>query len=191
MLFRSAMVIRDRTPEREREARTAAALEANRALRDEADVAQRQLAALQSVTDPSLNAWAPAHLVAELLERVRAAVNADGIALVLLRGTRPRVFSTVEGLHPDGLRDGPLPESYGQAPARITVVQNDAERVAEQSLLGWPAATTSLIAVPVVHAGQVEGTIEVADRRGRRSTEWEIALLQVVDRKSTRLNSSH
>jgi GAF domain-containing protein len=37
-----------------------------------------------------------------------------------------------------------------------------------------------LLSVPVVYAADVEGTIEVVDRRGRRSTEWEIALLQVV-----------
>ena len=55
-----------------------------------------------------------------------------------------------------------------------------AAQVAEQSLLCWPNDTASLLSVPVVYAADVEGTIEVVDRRGRRSTEWEIALLQVV-----------
>lgn len=186
-----AMVVRDRTLEHERQAAAASSLATQRALREEADLAQRQLAALQSVTDPSLNAWAPSHLVAELLERVRDAVHADGIALVLMRGGSPRVFSTPDGLHPEGLVDRPLPELSGQATARITLVQNDPVRVAEQSLLRWSHETASLIAVPVVHAGEVEGTIEVVDRRGRRSTEWEIALLQVVAARVAGLARDH
>ncbi len=187
-----AMIVRDRTLEHERQASAAAAAEAQLALRTEADVAQRQLAALQSVTDPSLNGWAPSHLVAELLERVRDAVMADGIALVLLRGANaPRVFSTPDGLHPNGLIDRPLPDISGLAISRIVLVQNDPARVAEQSLLAWPEGTASLLSVPVVYAADVEGTIEVVDRRGRRSTEWEIALLQVVAARVAGLARDH
>jgi hypothetical protein len=32
----------------------------------------------------------------------------------------------------------------------------------------------------VLHGGRLQGAIEVVDLRGRRSTEWEIALIQVV-----------
>lgn len=189
-----AMVIRDRTLEYERQAMAAATLDAHRAVRAEADIAQQQLAALQSITDPSLNAWAPSHLVAELLERARDAVHADGIALLLSRGATARVFSTEVGLHPEGVRDRDRADGSDrpeQATARITLVQNDPPRVREQSLLHWPDETASLIAVPVVHAGELEGTIEVVDRRGRRSTEWEIALLQVVAARVAGLARDH
>lgn len=176
-----AMVVRDRTFERERQVNAEAAAHANRALRDEADVAQRQLAALQSVTDPSLNEWAPPHLVSELLERLRGVIQADGVALVLMRGVgAPRVYSTPEGLHPGGLSERASPDLSGHSTSRVVFVHNDPARVEEQSFLRWPEGTSSLIAVPLVHAGEVEGTIEVVDRRGRRSTEWEIALMQVV-----------
>jgi hypothetical protein len=37
-----------------------------------------------------------------------------------------------------------------------------------------------LITVPVLNGGRLQGAIEVVDLRGRRSTEWEIALIQVV-----------
>jgi len=187
-----AMVVHDRTLEYARQASAAASADAQKALRTEADVAHRQLAALQSVTDPTLNGWAPSHLVAELLERVRNAVQADGIALVLMRGANaPRVFSAPDGLHPEGMTGRPLPELSGQAMSRIVLVQNDPARVAEQSLLCWPEGTASLLSVPVVYAADVEGTIEVVDRRGRRSTEWEIALLQVVAARVAGLARDH
>jgi GAF domain-containing protein len=48
------------------------------------------------------------------------------------------------------------------------------------SLVNWPETVTSLIAVPVVSGGTIEGAIEVVGLRSRRSTEWEIALVQVV-----------
>jgi PAS domain-containing protein len=186
------MVVRDRTPEQQRQRTAAQAAGELRALRDEADLAQRQLATLQSVTDPSLNAWPPSHFVAELLERVRIAVNADGIALVLMKGlATPRLFSTVEGLHPQGLANKRMPDLSATSAARIAFVQNDAARVVEESLLLWPDGISSLIAVPVVHAGDVEGIIEVVDRRGRRSTEWEIALVQVVAARVAGLARDH
>lgn len=176
-----AMVVRDRTLERQRHVSAEAAAQAQRVLRDEADVAHRQLAALQSVTDPSLNEWAPPHLVSELLERLRGVIHADGIALVLMRGVgAPRVYATPGGLHPGGISERATLDLSGHAMSRVVFVQNDRARVAEQSSLRWPEGTASLIAVPVVHAGEVEGTIEVVDCRGRRSTEWEIALMQVV-----------
>lgn len=180
-----ALVVRDRTMEHVRRASAAAAADAQSALRAEADVARRQLAALQSVTDPSMHAWAPSDLVVELLERGRLAIEADGIALVAMRGATPGVILTPDGLHPDGLADRAHVERARvqfdqQSTSRIVLVQNDPPRVTEQSLLRWPAGVASLVSVPVVYAGTVEGAIEVVDRNGRRSTEWEIALLQVV-----------
>ena len=63
---------------------------------------------------------------------------------------------------------------------RTLLIQNDPARVAEMSLAGWPASVSAMIAVPVTYAGRVEGTIEVVGLRGRRSTEWELAVIQVV-----------
>jgi len=175
------MLVRDKTAEQQRQAVAAAAAEAQRALRQEADVAQRHLATLQAVTDPSLNGWSPSNLIAELLGRVRDAVRADGIAVVLVRGLNaPRILPTRNGLHPEGVADKSMPELAGSATSRVIFVQNDHAQVVERSLLKWPKDVASLISVPVVLGGTVEGVVEVVDRRGRRSTEWEIALLQVV-----------
>ncbi len=174
------MLIRDRTQEQEWRAFAAATADSQTALRQEADAAQRQLAALQSVTDPSLNASPEAHLVTALLDRLREAVAADGVALVQVDASRPRVFPASGGLQPTVEADRPHANARSLSDGRIQLVQNDPSRVAEMSVMAWPDAVSSLITVPVLHGGRLQGAIEVVDLRGRRSTEWEIALIQVV-----------
>jgi PAS domain S-box-containing protein len=174
------MLIRDRTREQEWRAFAAATADSQTALRQEADAAQRQLAALQSVTDPSLNASQEAHLVTALLDRLREAVAADGVALVQVDASKPRVFPASGGLQPTLEADRPHANARSLSDGRIQLVQNDPSRVAEMSVMGWPDAVSSLITVPVLHGGRLQGAIEVVDLRGRRSTEWEIALIQVV-----------
>jgi len=48
------------------------------------------------------------------------------------------------------------------------------------SAAAWPDDVSSLIAVPLVRAGSTTAVLEVVNRTGRRATEWEIALVQVV-----------
>jgi len=170
------ILIHDRTREQEWQAFTASTVDAQVALREEADVAQRQLATLQHVTDPSLYALPTADVVTALLDRLREAVDADGVALVRGQDSRRRVVAATEGLQPIGAAERP----DGASDHRTLLIQNDPARVAEMSLAGWPETVSSMIAVPVMYAGRVEGAIEVVGLRGRRSTEWEIAVIQVV-----------
>jgi PAS domain S-box-containing protein len=174
------MLIRDRTREQEWRAFAAATADSQTALRQEADAAQRQLAALQSVTDPSLNASPEAQLLTALLDRLREAVAADGVALVQVDASKPRVFPASGGLQPTLEADRPHANARSLSDGRIQLIQNDPSRVAEMSVMAWPNAVSSLITVPVLHGGRLQGAIEVVDLRGRRSTEWEIALIQVV-----------
>ena len=175
------MLLHDRTSDQEHQAAAIANAEAQRAVRQEADLAQRQLATLRAVTDPALNELSPSDLAVELLDRVRAAVSADGVALVVARTIQSkRLLSSSGGLRPDGLRDERAIDTLTGSGSRIVLIQNDRERVSERSLLRWPADVGSLIAVPVVHAGDIVGSLEVVDVKARRSTEWEIALIQVA-----------
>ena len=175
------MLLHDRTSDQEQQAAAMANAEAQRSVRQEADLAQRQLATLRAVTDPALNELAPSDLAVELLDRVRAAVSADGVALVVARTIQSkRLLSSSNGLRPDGLRDERAIDALTGSGSRIVLIQNDRERVSERSLLRWPAEVGSLIAVPVVHAGDIVGSLEVVDIKARRSTEWEIALIQVA-----------
>jgi len=170
------MLVHDRTREQEWQAFTASTADAQVALREEADVAHRQLATLQHVTDPSLYALPTSDVVTALLDRLREAVDADGVALVRGIGPRRCVVAAGEGLQPAGAADrvDRIPDQ------RTLLIQNDPTRVAEMSLAGWPESVSAMITVPVTYAGRVEGTIEVVGLRGRRSTEWEIAVIQVV-----------
>jgi PAS domain S-box-containing protein len=173
------MLVHDRTREQEWQAFSASAAAAQLALREEAETARRQLATLQHVTDPLLYALPTGDVVTALLERLRQAVDADGVALVRGAGPRVRVVAAMEGLQPAGAAVC-CGETDRVADHRTLLIQNDPGRVADMSRAGWPETVSSLIVVPVVYAGRAEGTIEVAGLRGRRSTEWEIALVQVV-----------
>jgi PAS domain-containing protein len=173
------MLVHDRTREQAWQAFTASTADAQLALREEAEAAHRQLATLQHVTDPSLYALPAGDVAPALLDRLRQAVDADGVALVRGTGPRVHVVAASEGLQPAGAvvyRS----ETDRIADQRTLLIQNDSARVAEMSRAGWPEIVSSLIVVPVVYAGRVEGTIEGAGLRGRRSTEWEIAVIQVV-----------
>ncbi len=147
------------------------------ALQGVADDARRQLGALESLTDPSLNPLGGDEMVTELLDRLRRAVGADGVALVQPGGQGAAVV-TAGALEPAA---GPI-DTAGQplAQGRVAVVHNDPARVAQLSALQWPDTVTSLLVVPVLHDGQVWSTIEVVSERSRQGSDWDVALARVA-----------
>ena len=60
------------------------------------------------------------------------------------------------------------------------MIHNDPAGVSEVSAAVWPDDVSSLIAVPLVRAGSTTAVLEAVNRTGRRASEWEIALVQVV-----------
>jgi GAF domain-containing protein len=96
------------------------------------------------------------------------------------------VFSAASGVEPSGTARRAQPASAYQT-GRTSLIHNDAIRVAETSLCQWPADVASLIAVPVVHADRLQLVVEVVNHGGRRSTEWELALIQVVAERAAGL----
>lgn len=148
------------------------------ALRWSADEARRQLAALEMLTDPSLNPHGGWDAVADLLERLRSTIGADGLALVRTVGSAPRVLSSV-GLPPLVDQDR-FPGRSGLAPGRVVLIHNDRAAIDQASTVGWPEGVTSLMIVPVMHDGLVSSTIEVVNERARRATDWDVALVRVV-----------
>ncbi len=170
------LAVRDLATRREWDEYRAAAGRAQCALEQAANDAQRQLAALESLTDPALNPFGGAAMVTELLERLRATVGADGVALV-----RPGPADTgvvaARGLQPVA---APSPKALPLAPGRVTVVHNDPARVEQMSALRWSASVASLLVVPVMNNGRVWSTIEVVHERSRHVTDWDVALARVV-----------
>jgi PAS domain S-box-containing protein len=164
-----AMIVRDLTSE-----------QAFRELQQEADVANRQLLTLRHVTDPSLNSMAGSDFVATLLDRLREAIDAEGVALVSMDKFRRRVVCAASGLQSErGVYRPPLDLRRADA-GRTLMIHNDKAAVAEASVAGWPADVSSMMAMPVVRAGSTLAMMEVVYRTGRRATEWEIALVQVA-----------
>jgi GAF domain-containing protein len=121
-----------------------------------------------------------ADAISSLLDRLRTAVGADGIALVQIGGFRPRLFWAGEGLQPQPASTQSHAGTAGERLGRTVLIHNDAARVGEMSAARWPPDVLSLISVPVLRGGETHAVIEVAYLRGRRSTEWEIALIQVA-----------
>jgi PAS domain S-box-containing protein len=175
-----ALVIRDLTGQQAREALRLEAVEAFTRLQEEAATAQRQLETLQHVTDPSLNSLESAEFVTTLLERLRTAIDAEGIALVRLGRFRRRVFAATGGLQCVRGVTAPVADLGGGDPGRTLMIHNDAAAVLESSAAVWPVGVSSLMSVPVVRAGARQAVMEVVNRTGRRATEWEIALVQVA-----------
>jgi PAS domain S-box-containing protein len=174
------MTVRDLTTLQQREAAASASTRAFEALQDDAETAQRELAALRYVTDPAVNTLAGNDFVAEVLERLRGSIEADGIALVQLNRFRRSVICAPGGLQCQRGIQRPLGEIRRPDASRTLMLHNDPAGVAEVSAAGWPDGVTSLISVPVVRGGAAIAVMEVVNRSGQRATEAEIALVQVV-----------
>ncbi len=164
-----AMIVRDLAPQ-----------QAYSQLQEEADVANRQLSTLRHIADPSLNSLASSEFVVTLLDRLRATIDAEGVALVYMDKFRRRVLCSASGLQcARGVHRPPL-DLRRSDPSRTLMIHNDPAGVLESSAAGWPEEVSSMMAVPVVRAGSPQAVMEVVNRTGRRATEWEIALVQVA-----------
>jgi PAS domain S-box-containing protein len=178
------LLVRDLTFDLDRARRAAEDREARERLLDEAEAAHRQLASLKSVTDPSLNDLGGPELVRALLDRVRGELSADGVALWHERFLSQPIAAP-GGVQPRVRR--PHPEMTTYQAGRTLLIHNDRPRIAAMSLYQWPDDVSSLITVPVVHAGRLQVIVEVVHRRSGRATEWELALVQVVAERAAGL----
>lgn len=179
------LLIHDLTRQEEFDTTIRLAAEREQGLRDELADAHRQLTSIRSVSDPHFDAMSGAAGAAALLDRLRSEVSADGVAIVRAGGYRESIVFAPEGVQPDPSRlQGEVRQHRGR---RTVLIHNDPARVSEMTTVGWPDEVRTLIAVPVIRAGEVEAMIEVAYLRGRRSTEWEIALIQVAATRVTGL----
>ena len=173
------MIVRDLTDQHARAAADWSTAEAHVQLRDEVELAQRQLSTLQDLTDPTLNSLGDVQFVSELLDRLRTAIKAEGIALIHFGRVPRHLFCAGSGLQCQRGNHRPVVDVKTDT-ARTLMIHNDPSGVAEVSAVVWPDDVSSLIAVPLVRAGSKQAVMEVVNRTGRRATEWDIALAQVV-----------
>jgi GAF domain-containing protein len=173
------IIIRDKSREQQWHRLVDESHDLQSALRDEVAVAHRQLATLQHITDPSLSQLNARQVVPEMLDRLRAVLDVEGVAFISA-GRPRRIVVATEALEPQDVTDRWPPDYRPSQDDRILVIHNDPACVEAVSGAKWPSEVSSLIVVPVVLGSRVEGTIEVVGVRPRRSTEWEIAVVQVV-----------
>lgn len=169
--------VRDLTRDRQWDAYRDAATRSDAALREEAELMRRQLAALESVTDPTIDTNSRDD-IEQLLERLRLAIDADGVGFLLPAGIRKRLM-TAGGLHP--LTSVPRAAVDGcRSTQRLLLIQNDPARVAAASVLEWPDTVSCLIGIPIGVGGSGGGVLEVVNERPRRATDADMALIRVV-----------
>jgi PAS domain S-box-containing protein len=173
------MIVHDLTHQQARAAADWSTAEAHARLRAEIELAEQQLSTLQDLTDPRLNSLGDAQFVAELLERLRTAIKSEGIALIHFGRVPYHLFCASNGIQCQRGNHRPVVDVEADL-ARALMIHNDPSGVAEVSTAIWPDDVSSLIAVPLVRAGSKQAVMEVVYRTGRRATEWEIALVQVV-----------
>jgi PAS domain S-box-containing protein len=173
------MIVHDLTHQQARAAADWSTAEAHARLRAEIELAEQQLSTLQDLTDPRLNSLGDAQFVAELLERLRTAIKSEGIALIHFGRVPYHLFCASNGIQCQRGNHRPVVDVEVDL-ARALMIHNDRSGVAEVSTAMWPDDVSSLIAVPLVRAGSKQAVMEVVYRTGRRATEWEIALVQVV-----------
>ena len=174
-----SMIVRDLTHQQERAAADWSTAEAHAQLRAEVELAQRQLSTLQDLTDPTLNSLGDVQFVTEVLDRLRTAIKAEGIALIHFGRLPHHLFCASSGFQCQRGNHRPVVDVQTDT-TRALMIHNDPSGVAEVSAVVWPDDVSSLIAVPLVRAGSTRAVLEVVYRTGRRATEWEIALVQVV-----------
>jgi hypothetical protein len=164
---------------RETEAFKEAELQAQMALQRAADEARAQVETLEALTDPAVSVVAGTDGVDDLLGRLRAALRAEGVALVRVGRASTRVVASA-GLQPaaSGKPGGPMSAGIGEG--RIALVHNDAARVAQVSAVQWPPTVSSILVVPVRSSGPVAFRMEVVNERRAPATEWDLALARIV-----------
>jgi len=173
------IAVHDLSRRRETEAFRDAALRAQTALQGAADQAQGQLQMLESLTEPSVSVAAGPGAITELIERLRAAVRAEGVALVQVGRMASRVVAAA-GLRPgEGVGLGGA-ASAGTADNRVALIHNDPTRVAQVSAVKWPPTVSSILVVPVCQSGSVAFRLELVNERRAAASEWDLALARIV-----------
>ncbi|MGH2515600.1 MAG: GAF domain-containing protein, partial [Ktedonobacterales bacterium] len=154
---------------------------------ENSDQDARTLLALQALTDTALSHLSLEELLPELLERVRAVMQVDNVAILLLdEDARELEVSAARGLEEEVVGHVRIPVGAGFA-GRIA-----AERapLAVEDLSTYPVSSPflreklrSVLGVPLLAGGRVLGVVHIGSATPRQFTAAETALLeQVADR---------
>jgi PAS domain S-box-containing protein len=153
--------------------------------RHEVEIAIDRMKRVQTVTDFALAHMLLDELLAELLNRVRDAVNADTVAILLTEECGDELVAwAAKGLEEEVERGVRIPFGTGfagrVAATRAPVIIDDLEKAEVLNPLLKEAGIRSLLGVPLLVEGRVIGVMHVAKFSRHQFTEDETRLLQLV-----------
>ena len=154
-----------------------------------------RLRGIQSITDTAMSRLDDRELLAELLERTRAVLQADTAAVLLLDFTSGHLVATAAAGLEDEVRQGVrIPVGRGFA-GRIAAEHRPVilDRVDHSTVLNpilLAKGIRALMGVPLVSGGKVIGVLHVGSLTQRQFTTEELELLQLAgDRAASALGS--
>jgi sigma-B regulation protein RsbU (phosphoserine phosphatase) len=158
--------------------------------------ADEKLADIQSLTDTALSRLDAPDLLAELLERAKAILQADTAALLLLdRATGELVANAASGIE-DEVRQGvriPLGRGFAGriAAERRPVILDHVDHTTVLNPILLAKGIRSLLGVPLIAEGTVLGVLHVGSVGSRTFTSEDADLLQLAaDRAAVALQSA-
>jgi len=159
------------------------------------DSAEARLRDVQSITDAALSRLTDQDFLAELLDRVKAALQADTAAVLLLDYSSGHLIATAAAGLEEEVRQGVrIPVGRGFA-GRIAVehravVLDHVDHTTVLNPILMKKGIRTLMGVPMVAGGRVIGVMHVGSLTPREFTTHDIDLLQLAaDRAATTVQS--
>jgi phosphoserine phosphatase RsbU/P len=140
---------------------------------------------IQSITDATLSRLDDRELLAELLERTRAILQADTAAALLLDyGSGQLIATAAAGLEEEVRQGVRIPVGRGFA-GRIAAEQQPVilDHVDHTTVLNpilWSRGIRTLMGVPMIAGGRVIGVLHVGSLTAREFTQEDLELLQLA-----------
>ena len=154
-----------------------------------------RLRAIQSITDAALSRLDDRDLLAELLERIRDALQVDTAAVLLLDYSSGQLIATAAaGLEEEVHQGVRIPVGRGFA-GRIAaghqpVILDHVDHTTVLNPILWAKGIQSMMGVPMVAGGKVIGVLHVGSLTPRQFTGDDVELLQLTaDRAAAAVQS--
>ena len=144
---------------------------------------------IQSVTDAALSQLSDQEMLAELLERTRAVLQADTAAVLLLDSPSGQLIATAAAGLEEEVRQGVrIPVGHGFA-GRIAAEQKPVilDHVDHTTVLNpilWAKGIRALMGVPLIAGTHVIGVLHVGSLTPREFTSEDVELLQMAADKA-------
>jgi len=150
---------------------------------------------IQAITDAALSRLDDHDLLAELLERTRAILQADTAAVLLLDFSSGELIATATaGLEAEVVQGVRIPVGRGFA-GRIAaehqpVILDHVDHTTVLNPILWSKGIRALMGVPLIAGGKVIGVMHVGSLTPRKFTSDDVDLLQLAaDRAATAVHS--